>query len=224
MALSFDLTIKASDLLTSLTILVSVIALLISWSKDRDAKVREEAGRVRAAAATTLVKLERWQELQRSMYHELQPVYVETSEMLAVRYDVIAARDHLWKQINAQRVRVAGRVLDAAIETAYVDLFAYYPRIRRSFLAAIAKLKQSEAHAAAALLHDTQAAVMSFEGKQAGYTSAMLGNELRAAAAPVEEDFLKRCDATLAPIRDELYSLIETEDRALLNQIRGATR
>ena len=35
MRLKLDWSIKVSDLLTSITIVVSVIALLISWSKDR---------------------------------------------------------------------------------------------------------------------------------------------------------------------------------------------
>ena len=220
MPLTLDRTIKASDVLTSLTVILSVIALLYSWSKDQDSRTREQADKVRTAAAKTLAKLERWQGLQRSMYRELQPVYVETSEMLAKRFDVSGARDYLWKQINAQRVRIAARVLDEGIETAYVDLFAYYPSIRESSLSAVANLKEGEEAATLRLLHDTQTAVKSFEGKGVGYQTAMLGNALRDAAGPIEQSFVRSSDKSLEGIRRELYTLISREDQTLLSQSR----
>src|SRR5438876_1156154 len=123
MALTLDKTIKASDLLTSVTIIVSVVALVITWTKDRDVRVREQADRVRTAAAKTLAKLERWQILQLSLYDQLQPVFVETSEMLEKEFNVIGTRDYLWKQINAQHTSISAKVLEEGFETAYVDLF-----------------------------------------------------------------------------------------------------
>lgn len=218
MSLTFDRTVKASDLLTSLTVIVSVVALLFTWTKEQDSRTREQADRVRMAAAKTLVKLERWQNLQRSLYAELHPTYVETSEILAKHFDVIGPRDYLWKQVNAQRIRVAARILDENIESAYVDLFAYYPSVRSTFLDALAKLKSDEATATEQLLLKTQAVVMSFEQKRAGYTSAMLGNALRGAALPIEQNFMRASDQTLAPIRNELYAVISKDDEELLKQ------
>jgi hypothetical protein len=134
MAFALDRTIKASDLLTSVTIIVSVVALVITWTKDRDVRVREQADRVRAAAAKTLAKLERWQTLQLSLYDQLQPVFVETSEMLGKEFNVIGTRDYLWKQLNAEHTRISAKVLEEGFETAYVDLFAYYPPSDKRFL------------------------------------------------------------------------------------------
>ena len=217
-SLELDRTVKASDVLTSLTIIVSVTALLISWTKDRDARTRENADRVRSAAAQTLAKLERWEELQVALYRELQPAYVETSEMLTKEFDVIAARDYLWKQINAQHIRVAGRVLDEGIETAYVQLFAYHPSVRQSFLGSMEGLKAAEEAAIAQLLLDTQGAVMSFKAKKAGYSTADLGNALREASFKVEAKFRKESGRALSPIRDELYTMITGSDAALLSR------
>ena len=218
MALSLDRTIKASDVLTSLTIIVSVVALLVSWTKDRDTRTRESADRVRSAAAQTLAKLERWEDLELSLYRDLQPAYVETSETLARKFDVIAARDQLWKQINAQHIRVAGRVLDEGIETAYTQLFAYSPSVRKSFLDAIRSLKVAEQAAIEQLLLDTQGAVLSFKAKEAGYSTAHLGNALREVSLKVEEKFRQQSERALKPIRDELYALITSSDEAVLSR------
>lgn len=176
---------------------------------------------MRTAAAKTLAKFERWQGLQKSLYSELQPTYVETSEILLTDFNIVSARDGLWKKINAQRVRISDRVLSESIETAYVDLFAYYPSIRVAFLAAIAKLDDSEDVASSKLLEDTQAAVMAFEGKKAGYSSAMLGNALRNAAAPIEKQFVQDTNGILEPIRDDLYTLISSDDDTILTKSKN---
>jgi hypothetical protein len=134
MSLIVDRTLKAGDVLTSLTIIVSVVALITTLTKERDTRTREQADRVRVAAAKTLAKLERWQSLQLSLYQELQPVYVDVSESLARRFDVVAARDYLWKQVNAQRVRIAARILDVGSRPLIPILLRTTPRSVLYFL------------------------------------------------------------------------------------------
>ena len=224
MALTFDRTIRASDVLTSMTIILSVIALVMTLNKDRDARIREQANHVRAAAAKTLAKMERWQALQKSLFTELQPVYVETSEMLARDYDVSKARDSLWKAIGAERVRIADRLLAESIETAYVDLFAYHPSIRKEFLAALEALDRAADEANGQLLQDTQNAVMSFEGKEDNYQSALLGNALRGTAHPIEQAFGETTQRILGPIRDDLYALVSRDDETIFSMRDGTPR
>src|ERR1044071_799263 len=98
-----DWTIKVRDVLTTLTVAISVAALVLSWSKDRAAQKTERANQVRAAAAGILTKLDRWQALQLSLYQELQPTFVEASEQLQKQYNIVVVRDQVWKNINAQR-------------------------------------------------------------------------------------------------------------------------
>lgn len=78
--LTFDRTIALKDILTSLSILVSIAALLFAWGQDRQIREREQADRIRAAAAETLAKVERWEELSLWFFQDIQPLYVETSE------------------------------------------------------------------------------------------------------------------------------------------------
>lgn len=216
MRLSLDRTIKASDILTSLTIFLSVVALLVSWTKDRDVRTREQADRVRTAAAKTIAKLERWEAIQLSLYSELQPTYVEVSEAMAKQFDVVQSRDLLWKRINALRVKIASRVLDEGVETAYVDLLAYHPPIRQSFLKVMADLRAAEDGASRQLLATTEIAILSFEGKRVGYQTAQLGNALRAAARAVEVDFREKTRSRLEGIQNYLYHLLSLSDEQLL--------
>ena len=181
-------------------------------------RVHEQADRVRAAAAKTLAKLERWQTLQLSLYDQLQPVFVETSEMLDKEFNVIVTRDYLWKQTNAQHTQISAKVLEEGFETAYVDLFAYYPSIRQTFLDVVVSLRAAEQTAVDSLLLDTQRAVMSFEGKKFAYSTAQLGDALRQAAAHTRDKFVRDTNSTLIPIRDQLYTLISTRDEGLVKK------
>ena len=125
-----DWSIKIGDLLTMATIVVSVTALLISWSKDRDSRQKEQANQVRVAVGTAVAKLDRLQALHLSAFQELQPVFVDTGEMLTRDFNVVAARDFLVKSINGQRTKIVGKALDEHIETAYIGLFSHFPAIR----------------------------------------------------------------------------------------------
>jgi hypothetical protein len=142
--MKLERTIQVGDILTSLTIAISVITLVISWSKDRSTREAERADRVRAAAAKALTQLDRWQALHLSLYQELQPAFVETSEMLQDDFTMVKTRDYLWKAINAQRTRIIAKILDERIETAYIDLLSHFPAARSLFLDTFAQLQTVE--------------------------------------------------------------------------------
>jgi hypothetical protein len=216
MPMKVDRTIKISDVLTSLTILISVITLAISWSKDRLTREKEQADRVRSAAAKTLTKLDRWQALQLSIFRELQPTFVETSEMLVADFNVIKVRDHLWKTINMQRTRIAAQVLEEHIETAYVDLLAHFPTVRSVFLHAFIRLKKAESHIMEAFLNGTQDDVLAFHEQKNQYTTAMLGNALRTTAAKHSEQLETETNQIIQPVREFLFDIIGKADREIL--------
>jgi hypothetical protein len=214
--MTVDRTIKISDLLTSLTILVSVITLTVSWSKDRLTREKEQADRVRSAAAKTLTQLDRWQALQLSIFRELQPVFVETSEMLADNFNVIKVRDYLWKTINIQRTHIASKVLEEQIGTAYVDLLAHFPAVRSVFLNAFTQLKQTETRIMEAFLAGTEGDVLSLNAQQNVYTTAMLGNALRATAVKHSEHLETETNQIIQPVREFLFEIIAKADTEIL--------
>jgi hypothetical protein len=130
MPFKIDPTVEVGDILTSLSIVISVIALLTAWSKDRYLRRKEQANKVRNAAAKTLAKLERWRGLSLWIFQDIQSLFVETSEILARDFDFILARDFLWGKLNDARLKTFQRILDEEIEIAYVDLYSYHPIVR----------------------------------------------------------------------------------------------
>jgi hypothetical protein len=209
---------KIGDVLTTATIVVSVVALLISWSKDRYSRQKEQADRVRGAVAVALAKLDRWQVLQLSLFQDLQPVFIDTSEMLAKDFNFVEARDFLWRSINAQRTNVADKVLNEQIESAYVGLFSHFPKIRPLFLETISDLNDLQKTLFNAFLVDTQLNVLSFDNHRAEYASAKLGNALRETATKYEEQLKQQTDLRLEQIRLFLFQVVSQPDRTILTE------
>lgn len=220
MKLQLDRTIKAGDILTTITVLVSVAALLLSLAKDRDARISEQANKVRSAAAVALVKLDRRQALQLSLYQDLQPNFVDLSETLAQKYDVVAIRDKFWREVNIERARIARQVLDEQLDTAYTDVLTHFPAARTRFVMAVTKLADIEAQSTFNFLAEGEQGILSFKGKQANYQSAYLGNALRQAALTHSQQLKTRTEAVIAPVREYLFGVIGMNDSEIVNTSR----
>ena len=218
--MTFDRSIKLGDVLTSLTILVSVIALIISWSKDRLTREMEQADKVRAAAAKALVQFDRWQFLNSSIYQELQPTFVETSEMLQDDFDVAKARDYLWKTIDSRQTQIASKILDEKILTAYIDLLSHFPASRDHFLKVFEQLRLVEEDVSGKFIEASQKDVLSFQGRQQDYSSAMLGNALRITAAKHKKELDEKSTETVRPVQQFLFDVIAKSNKELLNASR----
>lgn len=218
--MKFDWNIKVGNILTSLTIIISVAALIVTWTKDRNARETELADVVRTAAATAITKLDRWQSLNLSLYQELQPEFIKTSEMLSREYDVIKVRDYLWKTISTQRIQISRKVLNEKISTSYVDLLAYFPDTRIQFLDMFKKLNALEDRISGSFLEKSQQDVLELKGEKTSYTSARLGNALRTTAAQHKENLLSETNEVIRPVRDFLFDVIAKTNKQILHASR----
>jgi hypothetical protein len=218
--MNIDWTIKVSDVLTSVTIVVSVVALLLSLAKDRDAKAAERANQIRGAAAVAISKLDRWQALQLSLFQEMQPVFIELSDSLAEKYDVQRVRDQFWKRANVVRTNIAQKVLDEQLGTAYSDLLSHFPAARQKFTGAFAQLSDVEAAIMDDYLARSEQAILALEGKQKTYTTPILGNALRQAATEDRNQLQAKTETVIAPVREYLFGVISLGE----DQILGVSR
>lgn len=214
--MTFEWTVKFGDILTSVTILVSVSALVFSWSKDRLTRETEQADRVREAAATALTQLDRWQLLNESLYQDLQPTFVKTSEMLQEDFDLTKARDFLWKEINRNRTQIKEKTLNEKIFTSYVKLLPHFPETRGQYISTLDQLRALEEEISGQFLEATQLDVMSAQKKKMNYTTARLGNALRTTALKYKDKLLSQSEEIIRPVREFLFQVIATPDQKIL--------
>ncbi len=209
--------ITVGDILTLVTILITLYTLYSAWVQSKRIREKELATNIRNACANVLGKLERWRELNLSIFENAQPLYVETSEMLEKNQNVIKTRDYLWKSLNAARNEIRHTVLEEKLESAYTDLYGYSPQLVDGFTHALEQLKTVENAVFTAFLAKTQDSVMDWQSKLNQYTSAMLGNELRELAAQHGEQFEKNTHTAIAPLKQKLTELLRESDQALIN-------
>lgn len=216
MIMKYDMNVKLGDVLTTLTIIISVIALLISWSKDRITRETEMADRIRSASAYALTSLDRWQLHNMSLYDELQPIYVETSEMLSDDFNLIKARDFLWKKINEQKTIISRNILEEKIKTSYFDLLSHFPDTRNQFQGLFNDLDSIEENISHEFLSESESNILHLDSHRDKYTSAMLGNALRNTSSKYQIAFKKQTNSAIEPVRDFLFEIISKSNNDIL--------
>jgi hypothetical protein len=218
--LEFDRKVDVGNLLTSLTILISLGALLSALAKDRRTRDREFADTVRAAAAKTLGKLERWQQLSARLYQDAQPIFVDVSQKLHAELDAQAARDLLWRELTVARTAAEQRIVDEEIESAYVELYPYHPSVQRRFAETMSQLKRIDATVYLDFMKATQEQVLVYDGPAKDYTPALLGNDLRLESASAERRLANELEQAIAPIREFLVAVVSLSDEQIVSRAR----
>jgi hypothetical protein len=218
MAWKLDRTITIGNLLTIATVLVSVATLASALRKDRRTREREVADRVRSAAAVTLAKLERWEELARWFYQDIQPAFLEVTKSMAEEFDVPAARDLAWTRLTSARIGSAERILKEEIENAYVNLYAYEPMVYQPFTTTVAQLRRIDREVYEEFVQTAQDVVLAYRDRREEFHQAELGNDLRAAAAAAERRLVARMRAALEPIRGFLLTVVTQPDAVLVRR------
>lgn len=222
----FELTkeITIGNIITIGSVVISGIALVYSMSQSRVLEKREQANQIRTSAAQTVSELERWQEISFSLFDEIQPALVETSEMLKdtrSEQQVIEARDFLYKQLYASYNDLQKKLLREEIQTAYVFLYKYHPSIRAGFQDTLQVLETKEEIMFNELLNYTEREVMIYlDSKKASenYQTAYLGNTLRTSVAFVENEYRLTLEKAIKPMEIFLTDLILKSDDQLLKQ------
>lgn len=215
MNLRLERTIGIGPLLTSASILISALGLVYQLSKDNATKQLQQANEVRAAAARTWESLDRWREISFFIFDELQPSFVQASVELARSQNKILARDNLYKEIMAIRLRKLHELQAERIFVSYVPMYKFNPSIKPYFESVIKELRTLDLEMTDAVLEQTQSDVLSADEKTK--TTALLGNKLRESAGRIRNDYEKKIDMVLLPPDRFLSNLIRLPDAKLLD-------
>jgi hypothetical protein len=209
--------IKVSDLITTLAILISLISLLLALRKDRELREKEQADRVRSAAAKTLAKLERWKEISLLMFDQMDIIFVDVSKLWVENKTGELLRDILWERLDAVKVKALEAIIKEEIETAYQDLFSFDPSVRIYFETVLNLLKDEQSvmfHKA--LLPGVQNIVDEKEGITNGRTTAGFRNPLMHHAISIKIKYESRLDKLLSVVSENLLELIGKNNEEIL--------
>lgn len=217
--ITFDDTVSIGSLLTVVTVGLSALTLLFTLHRERKARSRDRANAVRAAALETLAKLERWQGLALFFFDEIHPLVIEVTNKLSPDdFDLEGARDDLWAGLSKLRVTVQERIVKEEIESAYVGLQSYDPRVYNATAAVLKELRELDVEAFWALQDEAQNEVLAWDGRGSEYGPALLGDALRGVASSRADRLRDSTDEVLKPIRNYLLETVTLTDEQLLRR------
>ena len=114
--MTIEQSIKVGDFLTAASVFIGVIGLVISSFRDRRLRRKDYADRIRVAAATTAVAIDRWAELASRLYDDIQALIIDTDVLLVQKEDIIETRDLLWRGLVEARAISSRRILDEKLD------------------------------------------------------------------------------------------------------------
>jgi hypothetical protein len=216
---SINTKLDMGNILTALSIFGSAIFFMYSFRKDRELRKGERANRIRNAAAVTIAKLDRWREISLSLFEEIQPLFVTTTERMAKDYNAIESRDYLWKNLSIINNKVYDIIRKENIETVPIDLYGYNQEVRDLFNSSLGNLKKEQKSMFEDLSKKTQNAVLYFTpDKKEEYSNAKLGNALRLSAGGIRSDYEKKLGSIIQPVENFLNAIINESDKDLLDK------
>ena len=210
--------IKIGDISTSLAIIISALTIASILTKDRSLRQKERADTIRNSAASTITKLDRWHELSLSIFHDVQPIFIDTIMTMSDNFDPVKTKNILWKEMTAANNEITWKILSENIQTASVELMGYRPDIRRVFESALMELQAAREDMFSNFIYDAQQAVLSFEGRKEEYKTNDLWNKLRGTIMRNRLAFEDRIKPTFTEMSNLLLGLVSKDDADLLGK------
>lgn len=210
--------ISIGDLLTIVSVVVSIIALLVSWRRHQELQRKEYADRIRRSAGTVVAKLHRWKDLTLRFYEDVQPLITEADMTQVKAQNFVEVRDLFWHGLSIAHSKSSQRILEEQIEIAYVDLYGYDPKIQVLFNEVLDRLKLIDNSIFTLVLYSTQSDILRLSTEEGPYISAQLGNKLRNTCYQLREECKSLMDDVIAPFSLEMIKLIEQEDQSILER------
>lgn len=209
--------ISAGNILTTASIGISMIALLVSWSKDRKIKKKEYADRIRRAAGLVVAKMDRWVDLSLRFFADIQPLITDTDGIIIKEKDATLTRDFFWRGLVSAHASSTLRIVDEQIEIAYVDLYGYDPRIQTFFSSTIHRLRAIDDYIFGKVLTLTQEDILALNNPE-DLISAQLGNAIRDICQSLNLESKALMEQAVKIFRIEMMKLIEANDTAIFNK------
>ena len=207
-----DGEITIGNIMTILSVLISATALAYGWSKDRQLRRAEYADRIRRGASMVAAKLERWPVLVGQFFDEVQPLFLDADDPRVNEQAAEDVRRALDRGLFEKRAAATQRIANEQIESAWVDLYGYDPRIHHLFLSAIDRIKALDERAFGQLRDLARRSGTPASDAANGHDG------LRADVAAPALAYERETSAVIDDFRHEVLKLITASDDQILKR------
>jgi hypothetical protein len=204
--------------LGNLSIIISILALVYTFYKDRQLRKKEYADKIRNSSGKIISKLDRWKELLLHFFDDIQPIITEIDGFLVQKGDVTEARDRLWIGLHRARAKTFQRIMNEQIEMAYADLHGYDPRIQELFTKTVEKMKSIDIELNKNFLYVSQREVLRLKERKRPLKSGQLGNQLRTISDIYLQQYRIEMNKVIIPFSLEMMKLIKLTDDKIVDR------
>jgi hypothetical protein len=208
--------ISLGDLLTPLSILVSLVAVLVTWQDDKESRAKQYADNIRRSCSIVSAKLERWGTLADRYFDDIQPTLISATMETAETHSVLPARRDLYRGLMEAEGKASQRIVDEQLEIAYMELYGYVPALRPPFEKIRQQITEAQKASQSRLAHDLQVKLQG-SGLLKSSDSAVMGNELRMVVQVERNRLAKEIQQVTQPLSDNILKLITLSDEDLLD-------
>jgi hypothetical protein len=184
---------------------------------EREAREREYADKIRSAAAVTIAKLNRWEEINLH-YIDRSSIIFEEANSLFYQGKSDEAKDELWKGIVGYHTVVFQEIVNEQIEIGYKDLYGYEPRVEQLFASTLESLRYIDRRIYRLFQIVSQWAFSNAEPNLDRGNRNELGNELRNSASMVRMLYKDLMHCTIAPFQHLMKDLIRQTDAEIFRK------
>ena|SRR3989442_85196 len=147
---------------------------------------------------------------------EVQPIFVETSQLLAKSGNRVQARDYLIEQINKLQAAVYRKISDEKVVASYVEMYKYNPTFREYFSQMIDQLTTKQQSTFEDFVISMQEKVMRMKVAKVRGNTSYLGEILRNTSLAYRERYNGSLDGIVKPADEFLSRIITKSDAELL--------
>jgi hypothetical protein len=209
------------DILTSVSILVSVIGLGFTWVHDQHLKTQTYADEIRKSAAAVTGKLERWTQLSDLYFADLMPSVGAAGEEAAKDWKFEPANGHMYNALQKARFESSKRIAEEELEISYMELYRYVPELQSTFDETIKKIREAEDSShnrIESALQDTlrnDLGTTEFKHYDATARQIQLGNDLRGEVTAQKDQLHEQIEQTTRQLRAQMLCLINLPSETL---------
>jgi hypothetical protein len=219
MNFTFKKELDIGNIITSLSILLSVFALWLSWHNDSTLKTKEYADRIRRSTSIVTAKIERWSELSERYFEDIQPAIIDASEQASLNHQTEPANRILVKGLKEAEAKSSQRVVDEQLQLSYMELYGYVPALQTLFDSTIDQIKGAEKDSHEQVSLSLQNILR--DRKTLNLTnSPEIGNPMRGKADTARKDLRLKIRSITEPLREKMLALIQMSDDDLANSIK----
>jgi hypothetical protein len=122
---TLDKKITIGELITVISIIISAVSVSISWHKEQQIQILENATKTRVEIAKSLNKINQVIQIQLSFYELIEEDIVEASRISVIGNDPYKARDYLYEKLYKHRGEILNIIAQNDWEVAYTNLLTY---------------------------------------------------------------------------------------------------